>query len=115
MMEPMQQQRVGRMTRVAMIVSTTLLAGTLMGMPGIGCAGRVANNFNPCGTILDCDPLEYDLFTHRFPDWSLDPTCTIPGMCGGVFPFGGVGTVDPPEGGVDQQPAGGVAQPGFGF
>ena len=49
------------------------------------------NNYNPCGTILNCDPVEYDLMMNDWPDWSLDPTCTIPGQCGGVFPYNTTG------------------------
>ena len=91
MMDQMRRQGGGRFGRVALVISAGMLAGTLPGVPGVGCAGRVARNFNPCGTILDCDPVEYDLMMNPFPDWSLDPTCTIPGQCGnGVFPFGEV-------------------------
>ena len=59
-----------------------------MHTPGVGCAEKIVNNVNPCGTILNCDPLEYDLAFHQddYPDWALDPTCTIPGFCGGT-PF----------------------------
>ena len=52
-----------------------------------GCTEKVVKNFNPCGTILNCDPVEYDLMMNDWPDWDLDPTCTIPGQCGGVFPY----------------------------
>ena len=97
MMDQAQRQGIGRFARVAMVVAASLLAGTLPGMPGIGCVGKVANNFNPCGTILNCDPVEYDLMMNSFPDWSLDPTCTIPGQCGdGIFPFDAGGTVAAP-------------------
>jgi len=78
-----------------------LLTSTLLGsafQPGLGCLGRVARNVNPCGTILVCDPLEYDLLFNNendWPNWDVDPTCTIPGFCGNT-PFppstgGGVG------------------------
>jgi hypothetical protein len=82
-----------RRLMVAMTAISALLAGSVA---GVGCLGAVANNFNPCGTILNCDPNEYDLMMNSFPDWDLDPTCTIPGQCGdGVFPFDASGdTVD---------------------
>ena len=68
-----------------------MLASSLMGtMFQAGCLGKVANNVNPCGTILDCDPLEWDLMFNDYPDWNLDPTCTIPGLCGGQWPPPGV-------------------------
>jgi len=72
------------------VALTLILSSFLTGsLAGLGCIEKVANNYNPCGTILNCDPAEYDLMMNDFPDWSLDPTCTIPGRCGGVFPFGG--------------------------
>ena len=46
----------------------------------LGTAEKLRNNVNPCGTILNCDPLEYDLMFTDFPDWEVDPTCTIPGQ-----------------------------------
>ncbi|GMU23928.1 MAG: hypothetical protein AMXMBFR13_40050 [Phycisphaerae bacterium] len=78
------------------------MAAALMGTTfQAGCLGKVARNVNPCGTVLACDPLEYDLLFTEYPDWDLDPTCTIPGFCGGPFPWnsggggGGVTVVDP--------------------
>ena len=61
-----------------------------------GCLGTIMRNFNPCGTLIDCDPLEYDYLAYGLPenapDWDVDPTCTLPGFCGPVpFPFGGSG------------------------
>lgn len=64
-----------------------ILSAFVMGsMQGLSCSLKgAARQLNPCGTILDCDPLTYDwLFIDQFPDYDLDPTCTIPGLCGGV-------------------------------
>lgn len=49
-----------------------------------GCLNRVGRNINPCGTILNCNPTEWDwMFHHRdYPDFDVDPTCVIPGQCG---------------------------------
>ena len=73
-----------------------MLASSLMGTVfQAGCLGKLASNVNPCGTILDCDPVEWDLMFHDYPDWGIDPTCTIPGLCGGNWPpssTGGTGT-----------------------
>jgi len=64
-----------------------VLASSLVGTTfQAGCLGRIGRNFNPCGTILDCDPVEWDLMFHSYPDWDIDPTCTIPGFCGGQWP-----------------------------
>lgn len=80
---------------LSMIFATTL-TGTVM---GTGCfemvvnnTGRLAHYINPCGTILNCDPFEYDLLTTSWPDYTKDPSCTIPGLCGGPFPLNGGGT-----------------------
>lgn len=73
-----------------MRILLVLGAGTLMqfNFTCTGVAEKVVNNVNPCGTIFNCDPVEYDLLTTPFPDWSIDPTCTIPGQCGIVWPGG---------------------------
>lgn len=77
------------------LVLATSVMGTTFQL-GAGCLSRAAQMINPCGTILNCDPLEYDLaFQDWVPDWDLDPTCTIPGMCGGTpFPPGGAVGID---------------------
>jgi hypothetical protein len=78
-----------QMFRIAIV----LMAGTLMqfNFTCTGAAERLANNVNPCGTIFNCDPVEWDLLRTPFPDWSIDPTCTIPGQCGGTWPTMGEG------------------------
>lgn len=77
-------------------VTSVLLAGTLLEVSCTGMGERVVNGINPCGTILNCDPVEYDLLTRDFPNWELDPTCTIPGQCGTVWPLvGGTTTTTP--------------------
>lgn len=73
-----------RLLMVSTFMGTMFQAGCLDRMAGIG--QRVGKNFNPCGTILNCDPVEWDLMFHDFPDWSIDPTCTIPGLCGDQWP-----------------------------
>lgn len=78
-----------------------LVAAALSGSAGqFGCLTAAAKNFNPCGTILVCDPYEWDIMMlgDNYPDWDLDPTCTLPGSCGGgVFPYGGGGTTEPAD------------------
>lgn len=74
-------------------VTRTLLAFAAGGcLMQLNCVGKVAKNFNPCGTLINCDPLEYDLlWVEDYPDWETDPTCTIPGLCEGAFPIGEAG------------------------
>ncbi len=49
-----------------------------------GCLSKAARNINPCGTILNCNPTEWDWMFHNgdYPDYNADPTCVIPGQCG---------------------------------
>lgn len=60
-----------------------VLAGSLCGtMFQAGCLGALGRNFNPCGTILACDPAEFDLLTidPLEPDYEFNPTCVLPGL-----------------------------------
>ena len=82
-----------RFYRWFQITMATAVLGTAF-QPLTGCAGKVLRNVNPCGTILNCDPLEYDLaFQENYPDWDADMTCTIPGLCGTTPDPGGVGGI----------------------
>jgi hypothetical protein len=87
-----------RFIKWTQILAAASFFGTVLQFPGAGCVGKIVNNVNPCGTILNCDPLEYDLAFHdMFPDYAVDPTCTIPGFCGGTpFPPTGDGFIAPP-------------------
>lgn len=86
--------RYRRVVLAALVVSASMLLGVTC--EGIG--QKLVHNVNPCGTVLNCDPVEYDLLTTDYPDFDKDPTCTIPGQCGTVWPptdasgLGGAGT-----------------------
>ncbi len=47
--------------------------------------GQVLNNFNPCGTVLDCDPRLYQFSTSGIDEpgegLDIDPFCTFPPFC----------------------------------
>jgi hypothetical protein len=47
--------------------------------------GSYLSNFNPCGTILNCDPVAYRFYTSGYEgpgvDWDVDPVCTFPPFC----------------------------------
>lgn len=58
----------------------------------LGGLGKYASNFNPCGTILVCDPVAYRFYTSGYDgpgaDPDIDPACTYPPFCGSdVDPF----------------------------
>lgn len=68
------------------------LAGTCFQFSG--CLGDVQHfvaNFNPCGTILYCDPVLYRFVTSGYDgpgaDPDIDPACTFPPFCGESDPF----------------------------
>lgn len=69
--------------------ATTLAAGgacfQLGGCDLLGTAAAAVSSINPCGTLLNCDPAEYDFLMSGIdgpgarPD--LDPFCTYPPFC----------------------------------
>jgi len=65
------------------------LAGIAWQMGGcsLGGAANFARNFNPCGSIFACDPVQYRFLTsgYRGPgaDPDIDPACTYPPFCAG--------------------------------
>lgn len=68
---------------------TLLLAGGASLFQFGGCledVGVFVNNFNPCGSILNCDATEYEFATSGYDGPGFDPdvdlTCTYPPYCG---------------------------------
>ena len=61
-----------------------------VGVIVVGCDNpEVLRRFNPCLAIINCDPLAFeDLFLdlQGGVNLAIDPTCTVPNRCGGVFP-----------------------------
>lgn len=93
------QPRIRR--RFAVLAAGALMGSTFGLIPS--CEGMLTT-FNPCGTVLEfCQPYELDALFGDLPDYSLDPTCTIPffgiygdgtttgGTTGGGFGGGGFG------------------------
>lgn len=72
--------------RALRLFALTLAAGTCLQFGGcLRSVSSYARNFNPCGTFLACDPVEYEFLTSGYqgpgvnPD--IDPTCTYPPYC----------------------------------
>jgi hypothetical protein len=67
-----------RLIGIQIALATVLGGATLHG----GCAGALVDNFNPCLTILNCNPAEFDLIGTQpwEPDYSYNPTCTLPAL-----------------------------------
>lgn len=71
------------------LVNTALVAALGTCFQCGGCSlcgiGQYIANFNPCGTILDCDPVTYEFIRSGYqgpganPD--IDPACTYPPYC----------------------------------
>jgi hypothetical protein len=57
-----------------------------------GCLSSAAQNFNPCGTVLNCDPAEWDLMLMDplEPNYDYNPTCPIPGLFNCEDPISGL-------------------------
>ena len=76
-----------------------LVGLAVVGLVVTGCEPSILRQINPCGTIFTaqttdedgettagfCDPLGWDLLFLDIPDFSADPTCSIPGFCGDGF------------------------------
>ena len=85
--------------RHARVAALTVIAGTAFQLGGcFSGASNLLRDFNPCGTILNCDPNTYRLAASGYEgpgaDPDVDPFCTWPGLCPGtVDPFapGGAG------------------------
>jgi hypothetical protein len=77
-----------RCFRVLSTVMAIIAAGTVFELSGCSLSGlaNYAGNFNPCGSILNCDPVAYRFFTSGYDgpgaDPSVDPSCTYPPFCG---------------------------------
>lgn len=65
---------------VAIIVGTCFLLGC-----DLGSIGQYVANINPCGTVLNCDPVTYTFIKSGYEgpgaDPDVDPACTYPPFC----------------------------------
>lgn len=93
-----------------------VMLATVYVIPGASCidsvtgvGGTIARNFNPCGTILVCDPMEWEYAVGNVdpfnPDYEECPLSADASQClGGAWPptgggGGGVAPVPLPAGG----------------
>jgi hypothetical protein len=74
-----------RLRTAIFVAFVAAVAGACMG--GCGDIGPYLANINPCGTILNCDPVAYNFVTSGYKgpgaDPSIDPACTYPPYCTG--------------------------------
>lgn len=88
-------------SRKQLLITTAILAsGTLFQVGGcnlLGSAGTLFGQFNPCQTILNCDPRAFNFITSGIDgpglDVDADPFCTFPPFCPQAQDpiFGGLG------------------------
>lgn len=72
-----------RLTLTAALLST----GVIPLIPFLPSCEALVNRFEPCGTIFgNCVPGDFQLQFADVPDFTFDPSCTIPLQCG-VNPF----------------------------
>jgi len=69
-----------KLSRLFTVASLAVIAGTCLqlGGCGFGDLGHFVANINPCGTILDCDPVQYQFITSGEPH---TPACVFPPYC----------------------------------
>ncbi len=57
---------------------------------------NLATVVEPCGTIFgNCAPGSFQLLNADIGDFCLDPTCLVPGGCGGGQPLGTIRNICP--------------------
>ena len=73
--------------RLLRVLSVAAIFGTCYQIGGctLGGLGHYVANINPCGSILDCDPVQYRFITSGYDgpgaDPDIDPACTYPPFC----------------------------------
>jgi len=79
-----------RMRKTRTITWLAVLGASGICFQAVGCLGGAAQflrNANPCGTVLDCDPLAYRFLTSGYEGPGvnpvIDPACTFPPFCAG--------------------------------
>ncbi len=72
------------------LMTAFLGGGVLFQLGGCGGVGGLINfaqNLNPCGSILACDPVQFRFLTSGYEgpgvDPDIDPACTFPPFCAG--------------------------------
>jgi len=83
--------RHGRQLGLTTLVAVLAATCSQFGGCSLGGIARYVANFNPCGTILNCDPVEYQFIRSGYSGPGADPdvdlACTYPPFCGTSDPF----------------------------
>jgi hypothetical protein len=79
--------------RILLLIVSVVVAGPslIAGGCSLGDIGHYFASFNPCGSVLNCNPTTYTFITsgYRGPGLNpkVDPSCTYPPFCGTSDPF----------------------------
>lgn len=81
-----------RKHRSVKLMIATLSTGMLFQVGGcLSTVGSAVLDFNPCTTVLNCDPLTFEFVTSGYEgpgvDFDVDPACTFPPFCTTNDPF----------------------------
>jgi hypothetical protein len=90
----MNSRKITWLRRIACL-SVSGVVFQLGGCLNLGGVANFASSINPCGTILNCDPEEYQFLTSGYEGPGADPNvdlnCTFPPYCEGpIVPAGPV-------------------------
>lgn len=95
----MKTQRHGVRRAFRGLVTGTLLAGIIPVGFLESCNNRLTGAtqyFDPCGTILgNCQPGFFQTSAADVGDYCIDPSCTVPGLCGTGQPLGTITRICP--------------------
>lgn len=73
------------LNRVLRIAVAVAVGGMALRAVGCGSIAQYIANINPCGTILNCDPVEYSFIRSGYEgpgaNPGVDPACTFPPFC----------------------------------
>ena len=78
--------------RLLHVAVSLAVSGTLFQIGGcdLSTAFGFIRDYNPCGTILVCDPVSYRFLTSGYEgpgvDPTIDPACTYPPYCNRMTP-----------------------------
>ena len=67
------------------IIASLSLGGAVFQVGGCGNVFGFLRNYNPCGVVLQCDPVTFRFLTSGYEgpgvDPEIDPACTFPPFC----------------------------------
>ena len=57
---------------------------------------QITQYVDPCGTVLaNCNPGDFQVWAADVGDYTIDPSCTVPGQCSDQQPLGTITDLGP--------------------